>query len=93
MKGLCLKNFAFVNPRFSHSSSSVSADAMMRKRKSPGSTQSPCLMPANCPISHDILPIFNFTLMLLYNLLIALQNSWGLRIWKELLVEVRGAQC
>ena len=74
---LCLDTSAFVNPWFIYSSSSVSANAMMRKRKSAGAIQSPCLTPTYFPMSQDNLPIFNFILMFLYSLLIVFQNFLG----------------
>ena len=74
---LCQENSAFINPCFSHSSSSVSANTMMRKRKITDTIQSPYLTSTDCPMSQDNFPTFNFTLNLLYNLLILFQNFLG----------------
>ena len=91
---LPILNFALFNPYFPQSSSSVSANIMMRKRNSVGAIQSsPCLTQTDFPISHAN---FLFSVQHYYSYTISelrCRISWGHRIWKGWRRVVRGSLC
>ena len=60
----------------SHSASTVSANAIMRKSKSTGATMSHFFTPTSKVIEVSILPIINLTLLLMHIHLIA-EHSFG----------------
>ena len=69
-------NWALLNPRAVHSSSSVLAKAIIRNRNSNGAMLSPCLTPNLNSMDVSILPMMILTTIFLYMRLIA-KHSLG----------------
>ena len=83
---VCHLNSIFLIPCLSHSCSITSANAIIRHRKRPGATLSPCLTPTSKGMEVSVFLMINLTLLLLYILCIVDHNFNGQPYFSRILI-------